>query len=155
VPDAFDDAVTFRIRATSDSASKPVFIGVGRTADVEAYLAGVDHDVVTDVDDNPFEASYRHVDGTAVRGGPGSQTFWMASTSGTGTRDLQWNPNTEDWTAVIMNADGSRRVATHADLGVRVGWLVQIAIGFLVVGAAFVLGGIILWFAAVRPARMR
>jgi hypothetical protein len=37
---------------------KPVFAGIARTDDVSAYLADVSHTTVTDLEYDPFEASY-------------------------------------------------------------------------------------------------
>src|SRR4051812_23664691 len=43
------------IRLTADARDdKPVFVGVARTRDVDAYLAGVAHSEVEDVDSGPF-----------------------------------------------------------------------------------------------------
>ena len=43
--------------------SKPVFVGVARTADAARYLSGTSHDLVTDLDYSPFNADYRRLDG--------------------------------------------------------------------------------------------
>ena len=44
------DLFRVRLRATSSNADVPIFIGIARTDDVEAYLTNVPHDVVRDVD---------------------------------------------------------------------------------------------------------
>src|SRR4051812_20583046 len=44
---------------TASRDGKPVFVGVARTRDVEDYLRGVAHSTVTDVDLDPFDATYR------------------------------------------------------------------------------------------------
>ena len=49
-----------RVRAESHTG-KPVFVGIARTADVDRYLRGTAHAIVTDVDTSPFKAQYRTV----------------------------------------------------------------------------------------------
>ena len=45
-----------RLTATSNDPGEDIFIGIGRQADVAAYLDGVDHDVVTDIGYDPYSA---------------------------------------------------------------------------------------------------
>lgn len=150
VPAVFDDMVTLRVRATSTAVDGEVFIGVAPQADVDRYLSGVAHDVVTDLETDPFRATTRSVTGTVSPSAPGAQTFWVTSTSGTGEQELRWHPGDTDWTVVVMNADGSRHVVTQADVGVRVGWLPQFAVGFGALGALLVLSGGAIWFTVAR-----
>jgi len=49
-----------RVRAESHTG-KPVFVGIARTAEVDRYLRGTAHAIVTDVDTSPFTAKYRTV----------------------------------------------------------------------------------------------
>ena len=46
------------------NAVVPVFVGIGRTTDVNRYLRGIAHDVVADVDLDPFSVDYRTVTGS-------------------------------------------------------------------------------------------
>ena len=81
------DIATVRIRAASATA-RPIFIGIAHDADVERWLAGVPHDEITDVDYDPFHATYRIHDagGTATAGPPTAARFWVRQSSGLGTR---------------------------------------------------------------------
>ena len=73
-----DDAVygKWRMRVESRDGG-PVFAGVARTSDVERYLAGAAHTVVTDIDTDPFDATY-----AVARGRPDAGALPTARTSG-------------------------------------------------------------------------
>ncbi|HEX8084496.1 MAG TPA: hypothetical protein VF529_09420 [Solirubrobacteraceae bacterium] len=92
----------------SSASSKPVFVGVGRTDDIRAYLRGVSHRVVEDVSYSPFDADY------SVRGGerrpapPANLDIWTDSAVGAGRQTLRWDVEDGDWSIVVMNADGPR-----------------------------------------------
>jgi len=47
----------------------------------------------------------------APESAPGEQTFWERSDTGTGTRTLEWQLSTGDWTVVVMNATVRMRIA--------------------------------------------
>lgn len=108
------------LRLTATAAGKPVFLGVGPTADVRAYLRGVAHDAVSDVEVDPLRVTSTPRPGTGVPAAPAAQTFWAASASGAGERTLTWNVRSGAWTVVVMNADGSAGVRTVASVGARV-----------------------------------
>ena len=55
------------VRIRSDSDERDVFVGIGPAADVDAYLDGVDHDEVTDLEDEP---NYDRVAGGAPQRRP-------------------------------------------------------------------------------------
>lgn len=46
-------------------------------------------------------------DGSAVVGPPGEQEFWVAESSGVGTRTVTWSVEPGEWTVVVANSDGS------------------------------------------------
>ena len=118
-----------------------VFVGIGPTSEVESYLAGVEHDEVTDLDFDPFSPEYRRITGGEPEGPPTEQTFWAASASGTGTRTAVWDPESGDWTLVVMNADGSRGVAAELSVGAEADFLLWLAIGLLIAGVLLLGGG--------------
>lgn len=62
-----------RLRAANVEEGE-VFVGVGPTSDVENYLAGVEHDEVTDLDFDPFSAEYRRLASGEPAGPPTEQT---------------------------------------------------------------------------------
>jgi len=138
-----------RIRVTPVSPGRPLFVGIGRSADVDRYLAGVEHTVISDF----FEDKVEAVGGGAPRSAPGTQHFWVASSTGSGARNLVWNPTNGSWTVVVMNADTRPGVDVRADLGARMPEVLWIALGLLGAGAVFVTGGVLLIAAAIRGRR--
>ena len=141
-----------RVRAESNDG-KPVFVGVARTSDVTDYLRGTAHDVVTDVETDPFDADYSAKRGDRTPPPPAQQDFWAASAHGLGERALSWRVDDGDWSVVVMNADGSRGVDVGASAGVRLSWLDEAGIVSLSTGALMLLlaGGLI--YLAARPQR--
>jgi hypothetical protein len=135
---------TIRIRATSDDPAKPLFVGLAPSRDVDRYLAGVGHDDVRDIDVDPTRVDYTPHAGGAPASPPGEQTFWERSDSGTGTRAVNWQLATGDWTVVVMNADGTGGVHADLDLGGTLPVLRAATIGLFAGGGLLLLGGILL-----------
>jgi hypothetical protein len=148
----FDDAfATVRLGATS---AKPVFVGIGPTAAVRRYLAGARHAQITDVEVDPFRVTSHVAGGAGALAPPAAQNFWRARASGAGGRGttLTWDVQSGNWSAVVMNADGSPGVAAQTTVGAKVPSLEWVAIGTLIVGALFAVGGgLLLWVGARRP----
>ena len=135
-----------RIRVTPLSSSSALFVGIGRTADVDRYLDGVNHTVISDF----FGNDTRSVDGGPAESAPGTQHFWVASSSGPGERTLVWDPSKGSWTVVVMNANARPGIDIGADLGARFPSVVWIAVGFLAGGALLLAGGGLLIAGAIR-----
>jgi len=135
-----------RIRVTPVSPSSPLFVGIGPSADVDRYLAGVKHTIISEF----FADKVEPVDGGAPRSTPATQSFWVASDSGAGVRTLVWDPRKGSWTVVVMNADGRPGIDVGADLGARMPAVLWVAIGVLVAGAILLAGGVLLIAGAIR-----
>jgi hypothetical protein len=135
---------TVRIRATAADPAKPVFVGIAPTRDVDAYLDGVGHADVSDIEVDPVEVKYAPSDGGPPASAPTEQTFWDASDSGTGTRTMEWELATGDWTVVVMNADGSSGVRADLDLGGELPGLGWVTVALITLGAVLLLGGALL-----------
>ncbi|MCH7846639.1 MAG: DUF4389 domain-containing protein [Acidobacteria bacterium] len=135
-PDWVLDFVDFsiRIQATGIDQGSALFIGIGPEADVEAYLSGVAHDEIRDVESDG-DIKYRSIAGTASPAPPAEQGFWVASASGTGTQELIWEFSEGTWAAVLMNADASPGILAEVTVGIKSGALLVVAISMLVVGA--------------------
>jgi hypothetical protein len=135
-----------RIRVTPTNPGPPLFVGVGRSADVNRYLDGVNRTVVTDF----FGGKSDAVGGGRPNSTPGKQRFWVASTAGPGARSLVWDPKDGSWTVVVMNADARPGIDVKADLGARMPDLLWITIGLFVFGALLMAGGALLIAGAFR-----
>jgi hypothetical protein len=135
-----------RIRVAPTGQSGPLFVGIGPSLDVDRYLADVDHTVVTEFWGEETET----VVGDARPSPPGSQDFWVASASGSGRQTLEWDPEDGSWSVVVMNADGRPGIDVGADLAARAPALPWIALGFLVAGAVFLAGGVLVIVGVLR-----
>lgn len=138
-----------RIRVTPVSAGRTLFVGIGRSTDVDRYLAGVERTVITDFRGAKTEA----VIGTAPHAVPAAQHFWGATSIGPGARTLTWNPRGGSWTVVVMNADAKPGIGVRADLGARMPAVLWIAVGLTLGGAVFLAGGGLVIAGAIRGHR--
>jgi hypothetical protein len=139
------------IRLDVESQSdKPLFVGIARTDQVSSYLADVSHTLVTDIDSDPFEASYDRQAGERSPAAPGDERIWAASTQGTGSQTLTW-----DWSIVVMNADGSPGVQADVSAGAKLPYLTEIGWSAIGGGAILLLTAAGLVVLAVRPPRNR
>lgn len=136
------------LRATSNRAGE-VFVGVGPTTEVSRYLSGAAQAVWRGgpVDGRRVTGRVEEIAGRSVVAPPGEQTFWVAQASGPGTTTAAWTPVPGDWTAVVMNADGSAPVSAAVQLAAQVPVLgiaaaaaLWTALGLLVVGVAVTVG---------------
>ncbi len=125
---------TVRIRSESE---RPVFVGIGPAADVDRYLNGVEHDVVTDFDDDPH---FTTQSGGEPGAPPGDETFWVESVTGAGEQTLDWEPEDGDWRVVLMNDDAARGVSSDMSIGAELDSVLWIGIGLLVAGVLLAAG---------------
>jgi hypothetical protein len=142
-----------RVRAASEDAKTPLFVGIARRADVDRYLAGVANDEVRDFEVDPFRVDYRRNTGGAPNTRPGDQSFWAASNAGTGSRELQWDIAPGEWAFVVMNADASAGVDAAVDVGATVPALRPIGIGLLAAAGMTLAIGAVLITVAMRGRR--
>ena len=133
------DIVTFKAQGGS-SNGKPLFIGVAPAAAVTAYLSGVAHDEVVDIEMHGWKGPLSkrlplRAPAAAPAGPPAAQPFWTAKATGTNV-SLTWPASKGTWSIVVMNADGSAGVAADLGLGVKVNFLGWVALGLLIAGGA-------------------
>jgi len=152
VPGGSDRWADLRIRATP-RGGKLLFLGIGPRDEVNQYLSGVSVAELTDVDFDPFRATYRLTGGNQRPAPPGDQDFWAVKVEGSGTQTLTWDVDEGNWQVVAMNADGSPGVNADASLGVKISYVLGVAIGLLVVGVVFLGGGITMIIFGARSRR--
>jgi hypothetical protein len=135
-----------RIQARGGS-SKPLFVGIARSRDVDAFLGGTDHARLRDVDYSPFSASLADHPSSSAPGLPGGRKMWVASSAGAGAQTVTWDVRHGDWSVVVMNADGSPGVDVDARVGANLPILGEIAWTALGLGLALAAaaGGLLLF----------
>ena len=136
--------VRLRIAATSSDAAKPLFIGVARTADVNRYLVRIQHDELRDIKFDPFKVDYRRLGTGAPQAPPSTKSFWQTRANGIGTQTISWRVKEGRWTAVVMNADGTRNVSVDAQLAARLSGAWWFVAALIALGALSLAGGIAL-----------
>ena len=137
------DLATLKI-SLDPRGEDPIFVGIGDKDDVDRYLEGVEHALLTDVDIAPFRPTYRFVEGGAPASPPGSESFWAASEEGAGVQTLKWDVESGNWTVVVMNADASPGVGVAASAGVKADWVFGVGIGLLIGGILGLIFGALL-----------
>lgn len=131
----------------------PVFVGIAKRSDVQAYLAGVDRDEIENVDFFPFKIGYDRFPGRRAPAAPASQDIWVAT--GTAGKPLQWHVQEGDWSVVAMNRDGSPGVSFDAKVEAKVPILHKLAVWALIAGGvlAVIATALLTWAARSRVAR--
>jgi hypothetical protein len=112
------------VKVTADGGRTPIFLGIARTTDANAYLRGFEHATVTDLSGRP---AYDTSGSAAPATPPAARDIWVAQSTGTGTQQVVWPARNGDWTVVVMNADAARGVTADVAAGATVpalDWLV-------------------------------
>jgi hypothetical protein len=135
------------------------FVGGGPARQVDRYLASSPIDRVTDFDVDPFKLVKHRRDGSKRPSPPATQRFWVARASGRKAA-LSWKLRDGDYRVVVMNADGSRPVATvgEAELTLphvgRTAWIMA-AIGLVLAIVGVAVAGMGGRTRAPKPAQRR
>ena len=144
-------AGTLRLRV-EPVADEAVFVGIGPARDVSAYLRDVAHAEVTDIETDPFRATLEERPGRERPRRPAGQRFWTVAAHGEGTQTVTWDLADGRWSVVLMNADGSPRVAADVSAGADVPFVVPLALALLVLGLlGLAAGAALVFLAAERP----
>jgi hypothetical protein len=134
---------TIKTEVASNDASKPVFIGIAKSRDVEDYLFDVKHEELTDIDVFPSRFRYKSIPGNAQPQPPGSQGFWLEKSEGTGVQRIEFNLEEGDYTIVAMNADASTGINMDVVFGIKASGLVlALGIIFILIGLVVLAAGI-------------
>ena len=134
-----------------DPAGLGAFVGIARTSDVNAYLDGVAHDEIADLDYDPFSLDTTRRAGEGRPAVPAAQTFWAATS--TDGRALDWKVRKGEWSVVAMNADGTPGVSVDAKVGAKLPLIGGLGWGLAIPGAVLGLVAIALIVAGARGTR--
>ena len=143
-----------KLRVTaSGTTGHAVFVGIGRKAELEAYLRPVAHERVTDFVVDPFSVRSQREPGDAAPPLPAAQKFWAARATGTGRQSVEWPVEKGSWDVVVMNADATRGVRADVSVGARIPLILWLGIGLLCAGGLFAVGsGVLTYLGARGPA---
>jgi hypothetical protein len=145
VPVDLGEIATLRIRAVHEDPTQSVFVGVADADDVDAYLGGVPHAIVEDLDDESFSLTYRVDASEEAPGSPSEQPFWIDSTHGPGLQTIEWEIDAGDVSFVVMNEDASDGISFEAVVGARIPLIRPVGTGLLIGGGvALVVGTLLL-----------
>jgi hypothetical protein len=143
-----------RARITASSSDgKPVFVGVARKQDVDAYLANVSRSQIRNLEYGSFKVDYESRPGTAAPARPASRSIWAVSASGTGDEQLTWRIRSGEWRVVLMNADGSSGVSADVKVGGRINHALAVSLGVTGGGLLVLLLGVAVIAAGRRGER--
>jgi hypothetical protein len=143
--------VDIRLRVSGATPTDDVFVGIGRTPDVDRYLAGTHYSEVVDMDGHV--PRYLDAEGSSTVDDPATAGVWVSSSSGEGEQELSGDARGGTWSIVVLNADGSTGVAADVEVGVRSGAVTPIAIFLMVVGGLFLTGAVVLIVIGARGRR--
>jgi len=142
---------TLRISARPVQGTGRVFVGIGRAADVERYLAGVSTQDVTSLSVDPYAITGTLHGGRTTARPPATQRFWVTQANSTHTAAINWRIRDGQYRVVIMSASGHGGFATTTAFGITVPNIADYAIAGLVLGLLMAGGGTALLIRTNRP----
>lgn len=134
--------IDVRLRVTGADTARDVFVAVGSESEVDAYLEGVAHTEIIELDGR--QPVYRDRAGGDEIEAPVDRGIWEAEAAGPGTQELVWEATEGRWSVIVMNADGSPGVAADVEVGVKSGFLVPLVAILGGVGLVITAGGVAL-----------
>jgi hypothetical protein len=148
------DQPTLRLSAAPVQGTAGVFVGIGRAADVDRYLAGVATERVTGLNVDPYSITGIRHSGGLNAAPPAAQRFWVAQASSTRTAaQINWKIRDGQYRVVVMNANGHGGFASTSAIGITIPNIAIYAIGGLVLGLLVAGGGTALLIRATRQPR--
>ena len=139
-----------RLDVSLTPGDRAMFLGIGPTAAVNAYLHDVPIDVIEQID-QPGAASTSPVNGTAQPAAPEAQPFWAITATGDAP-SISWTAQPGEWTLVVMSTPPRRPVNVTASGSVTLPILGPL--GFVLLAIAVAVLGAGAWM-IVRAARAR
>jgi hypothetical protein len=140
-------SATLTLDVRSDAG--PIFVGVGPTDDVIAYLDGAAIDQVSEFN-WPSDVRTEEIPGSGSPRPPGTRGFWSASDEGAGARSVKWTVTRGDWSVVVMNSDATGDVDVTASASLRLPVVGPLGIVLLVLGLVALVAGVLLTVSGAR-----
>jgi hypothetical protein len=142
---------TVRISVSPVQSTAGAFVGIGRAADVDRYLARVTTAEVSSLSSDRYSISgVRHGDQANAQP-PATQHFWAAKASSTRAAELNWKIRDGQYRVVIMSANGHGGFATTSAIGVTIPHIALYALAALLLGLLIAGGGTGLLIRATAP----
>lgn len=148
--------VRLHVEATGDATD--LFVGVGRSSDVAAYLSGVAHRQVGGIGQDGHTWLWFGPGVTSDHSGgppaalPGDVDIWLTQSTGSGDLSVNWPLVDGDWTVVVMRADGQPGVAAAVRTGASATHLLSLAGGLAILGIGLLsLGGRLIARSTSKP----
>jgi hypothetical protein len=156
VPAGFTSGIAdpgeLRIRSTTASP-EGLFIGIATTVDADHYLGKVPLHEVTALDfdgSSIAEVEFEAQQATGVPAPPGDSAIWVAWTASDQSQTLDWEIEPGDWTAVVMNSDGSFGIDADLAVGAGYGGTAALAWPVAVIGLILLAGGLYAMYRGLR-----
>ncbi|MDP3971441.1 MAG: hypothetical protein Q8P61_00830 [Candidatus Nanopelagicales bacterium] len=147
--DSIRDFADITVGARSANG-KDLFIGLAAAPDVAKYLAGVPHDVVTDVGSGRAVS----IPGNTAPKSPVEQSIWLVSSFGLDPV-VKLSTNVDKLTLVIMNLEPSTGVSADVLVGIHSGTVFPVGIALLVVGVIVMLLSIWIFVRASKAGKRK
>lgn len=142
------DFVTIKLSGSNNDQSKNIFIGIGKTSDVNNYLNGVAYSEVKNLNMFPTDVTYASHSGIELPEDPTTQTSFLVSVHGPGTQTLEWVPDAGSYSVILMNDDGSSNVDLNIKIMAKVPLLNTIMMMLFFGGIiALIFGCLLIYFA--------
>lgn len=144
--DAVDGMGEFTVNAKT-LTSNQIFLGIGRSSDVNDYLSGSARDVVSDITGGSSRVV--PIPGPKVPGSPASQDFWLAQAQGS-TPKIPLEKSGPGTTLVVMNVVPAKPVAADMSLGMTSSTLFPVGLGLLILGVLLIVLSVFVFVRAIR-----
>ena len=149
-----DDLAEVRVSGAAIDGGD-LFVAIGDSGAVDAYLAGVAHEEVVHLDERSDRVEYRRIDGGAPATPPTDVDIWEVQSAGPGEQTITWSLAPGEWTIVVMRPDGSAGIPVRAEAGAKTDLLPLAAGALFAFGAiAMIVAGVLIVLAVVgaKPA---
>jgi hypothetical protein len=129
------------------------FVGIGRAADVDRYLAGVRTETVSSLSSDPYSISGVSHGSQGNAQPPAAQRFWAAQATSTRAAAINWKVRDGQYRVVIMSANGHGGFATTSATAVTLPHIARYALATLLLGLLMAGGGTALLIRATARSR--